>query len=237
MPFTSQNLKDRFFRAEDHPYRILENAVGERLKDGGTILDAGCGHSADVLKKFSGRAGRLIGVDLVDFDQHAISGNIELYNADLEQIPVDDACVDLLYSRSVFEHLERPLPVYQELNRVLKKGGQAIILTPNLGDYTAWVSKLVPNQLHPWIVAKTEGRNERDTFPAFYRSNTARSIRKLAAQTQFEVVDFRYLGQYPCYFMFNPVLFLLATGYEKMISRFDSLKYLRGWIMFTLRKI
>jgi len=177
-----------------------------------------------------------IGVDLVEFDKHAVSGAIELYNVDLEHIPIEDACVDLVFSRSVFEHLERPLPVYQELSRVLKKGGQAIVLTPNLGDYTAWISKLVPNRWHPWIVANTEGREERDTFPAFYRTNTARSVKTLAGQTGFEIIDFCYLGQYPCYFMFNPVLFLLATGYEKLISRFDALKYLRGWIMFTLRK-
>jgi hypothetical protein len=52
----------------------------------------------------------------------------------------------------------------------------------------------------------------------------------------FEIVTFRYLSQYPSYFMFNGFLFLLATGYEKLLRRFDALGFLRGWIFVTLRK-
>jgi hypothetical protein len=36
--------------------------------------------------------------------------------------------------------------------------------------------------------------------------------------------------------MFNGFLFLLATAYEKLISRFDALRFLRGWILVVLRK-
>jgi hypothetical protein len=36
--------------------------------------------------------------------------------------------------------------------------------------------------------------------------------------------------------MFNAFLFMLATAYEKTISRFDALRTLRGWIFVVLRK-
>jgi hypothetical protein len=36
--------------------------------------------------------------------------------------------------------------------------------------------------------------------------------------------------------MFNGLLFALATGYEKLISRFGALAFLRGWILVTLKK-
>ena len=36
--------------------------------------------------------------------------------------------------------------------------------------------------------------------------------------------------------MFNGGLFLLATAYEKLISRFDALGFLRGWIFAVLMK-
>ena len=36
--------------------------------------------------------------------------------------------------------------------------------------------------------------------------------------------------------MFNGFLFLLGTAFEKLISRFDALRILRGWIMVTLVK-
>jgi hypothetical protein len=94
----------------------------------------------------------------------------------------------------------------------------------------------VPNRFHPWIVSKTEGRKEKDVFPVRYRTNTQGAVRRWAAQAGFEVESFRYLGQYPSYFMFNGFLFLLATGYEKLLRRFDSLAFLRGWIFATLRK-
>ena len=36
--------------------------------------------------------------------------------------------------------------------------------------------------------------------------------------------------------MFNGLLFLLGTAYDKLVSRFDALQILRGWIMVTLEK-
>ena len=69
------------------------------------------------------------------------------------------------------------------------------------------------------IVARTEGRAEHDVFPVCYLTNTRRAVYGWAERTGFEVESFRYLGQYPGYFMFNGFLFLLATAYEKVISR------------------
>lgn len=233
---SSQKLKEKYFKQDEHPYRIFENQIHKCLAENNTLLDAGCGYTANVLRKYKDIAGHMIGIDLVDFDEGSAIEGMDLYTSDLENIPVESNSVDLIISRSVFEHLEHPEPVYNEFSRVLKKGGRMIILTPNLGDYSAWVSMAMPNRWHPWIVSKTEGRDERDTFPAFYRTNTKRKVKHLATQTGFEIIDFQYLGQYPCYFMFNPYLFFIATGYEKLISRYDALKYLRGWILFTLQK-
>jgi hypothetical protein len=36
--------------------------------------------------------------------------------------------------------------------------------------------------------------------------------------------------------MFNAFLFMLATGYEKIISRYSFLGFLRGWILVVLYK-
>ena len=36
--------------------------------------------------------------------------------------------------------------------------------------------------------------------------------------------------------MFSGPLFLLATGYEKLISKARALNFLQGWIFVTLRK-
>jgi hypothetical protein len=73
-------------------------------------------------------------------------------------------------------------------------------------------------------------------FPVAYRTNTRRAVEKWSRRTGFEVVSFRYLGQYPSYFMFNGPLFLCATAYEKLIGRISALNFLQGWIFVTLRK-
>jgi hypothetical protein len=58
----------------------------------------------------------------------------------------------------------------------------------------------------------------------------------LADSTGFAIESFRYLGQYPNYFLFNAPLFVLGTMYDKVVSRFTALEILRGWILVTLVK-
>jgi hypothetical protein len=36
--------------------------------------------------------------------------------------------------------------------------------------------------------------------------------------------------------MFNPALFLLGTAYERVTSRWQALRALRGWLLIALRK-
>ena len=142
----------------------------------------------------------------------------------------------LVMSRSVFEHLDDPAAVYREFARILKPGGRVVFLTANMWDYATLLARLVPNRLHPGIVAKVEGREEEDVFPVRYRTNTRKAVSRLAASSGFEVEDFRYLGQYPNYFMFNAALFLAGTAYDKLLERVDALRFLRSWILVTLRR-
>jgi SAM-dependent methyltransferase len=233
MTVLAQRFKDRYFR-EEHPYRTLEQEVERHLRPEHTLLDAGCGRTAPVLMKFKDRARRLIGVDVVDFSP--LAANVELLKNDLGHMSIESDSVNIVMARSVMEHVTDPAKVYAEIYRVLKPNGYFIFLTANLWDYASLIAKLVPNRFHPFIVAKTEGRHEQDVFPVAYRTNTRRAVERLSCVSGFELVMFRYLGQYPSYFMFNGLLFLLATGYEKLISRITALNCLQGWILVTLRK-
>ena len=81
MTALSEQLLRKYYANNPHPYRLYEQHVDTLLKRSDTLLDAGCGRTFPVLKKYLGRAERLIGVELVDFTD-TLPG-IETYNADL----------------------------------------------------------------------------------------------------------------------------------------------------------
>jgi SAM-dependent methyltransferase len=231
----SVRLRDRYYRSEEHPYRLFEQRVasliGPRTQ---TLLDAGCGRTVPVLRTFLGKVPRLIGVELVAFTD--VPDGIEVHNADLAHLPIPDSSVDLVMSRSVFEHLTDPEAVYAELARVLRPGGRVVFLTANFWDYGTQVARLVPNRFHARIVRAVEGRPEEDTFPTAYKTNTRGDVERLAAGAGLRVERIEYLSQYPNYLMFNGVLFALGMVFEKIVSHFHVLRGLRGWIQVTLEK-
>lgn len=236
MTALSERLLARFYSGVPHPYRLFERKVDAIVGAGGVrvLMDAGSGRTVPVLRKYLGRVPRLIGVELVEFTD--VPAGIETHNADLARLPIADASVDLIMSRSVFEHLTDPESVYREFARVLRPGGRVVFLTANMWDYGTLVARLVPNRFHGRVVKAVEGRAEEDTFPTAYKTNTRRDVGRLAHAAGLRVEAFDYLSQYPNYLMFNGLLFLLGTAFEKMISRFEALRFLRGWIAVTLVK-
>ena len=155
---------------------------------------------------------------------------------DGRHVALSSDSVDLIMSRSVFEHLVEPQAVYAEFARVLRVGGKAIVLTANMWDYGTLAARLVPNRFHGRVVKVVEGRAEEDTFPTAYRTNTRRDVSRLAQGAGLNVVSFEYLSQYPNYLLFNGAIFFVGMCFEKLIARFDVLAFLRGWILVTLEK-
>ena len=230
-----QALIDEHYPEGTHPYRILERSILDQVRAEDTVLDIGCGRTAPLLSTLKGRAKTLVGIDLVDFS--VTEDGLDLINNSVSDMSaVRSESVDLSYSRSVMEHVEDADQAYAEISRVLRKRGRYIFLTPNFWDYASLISYLTPNRLHPAIVSYTEGRKHEDTFPAYYRSNTRGSIGRLSRRHGFAIEDFRYLGQYPSYFVFNKHLFWLGCKYDRFVARYEALNFLLGWIFCVLRK-
>jgi SAM-dependent methyltransferase len=232
----ADRLLRRYYGDTPHPYRLFERRVESLVGEGGvhTLLDAGAGRTVPVLRKFVGKVERLIGIELVPFTE--VPPGIETHNADLGALPLADASVDLIMSRSVFEHLADPAKVYREFARVLRPGGRVVFLTANMWDYGTLIARLIPNRFHAKVVRFTEGREEEDTFPTEYKTNTRGAVSHLATDTGLRIESFDYLSQYPNYLMFNGALFFVGMCFEKLIARFHALRGLRGWILVTLRK-
>jgi ubiquinone/menaquinone biosynthesis C-methylase UbiE len=229
----AQKLLRRYYSTHEHPYRVFERRVNEYATPSTVLLDAGAGRTAPILTKYLGRVARLIAVDVVDFRD--VDSRIECHKSDISRIPLPDASVDLIMARSVFEHLSDPGTVYAEFRRVLRPGGRVVVLTANLWDYGSIAARLVPNRMHARVVRFAEGRAEEDTFPTAYMTNTAGAIRRFASQNDFDVESLEYLNQYPNYLMFNGAAFLLGVAYERVTTRLRWLRFLRGWVLFSLR--
>jgi SAM-dependent methyltransferase len=223
----------RFWQSEVHPYQILRRRLAALVQPGMTVLDAGCGYTAPTLNELRGKGAKLIGVDVVPLEPNP---ELTLIECDLAQIPLPSTSVDLIYSRSVMEHVTDPTAVYAETARLLRPGGRWIFLTANRWDYVSLIARMTPNRLHGAVVRAFEGRDEVDVFPTAYRTNDRRQITRCAKAAGFAVEHFEYLSQYPSMFMKWGGPFLLATLYEKLLINVPLLAPLRGWLLVELTK-
>ncbi len=217
-----------------HPYRRLEAVLSDEIKPGMQVLEQGCGRTAPLLKKYRHVGAKLHGVDMVDFTSD--HSDIHLLKSSIEDLPFQAEEFDLIFSRSVMEHVERPEHAFREAFRVLRKGGRWVFLTPNRWDYVSIIARLIPNRFHGKVVNLTEGREEEDVFPVVYKANSWWQIDSACKHTGFRIKSFDYLGQDPQYFGFSPLLYRIATVYEKMLLSTEYLKGIRGWLFVVLEK-
>jgi len=176
------------------PYHVYKSLVLDLLGPGKSLLDVGCGRTFPMAEKCLSTGARVCGIDPVA-DPSAIFKGAEIIEGGSEEIPFGDQEFDVITSRAVLEHFEKPANVFQELHRVLKAGGKAVLLTPSKHDYVSVAAQLMPNRFHAKVVSATEGRDEVDTFPTFYRANSYRQLRQLAAITGLKLRKFEYLDQ------------------------------------------
>jgi arsenite methyltransferase len=101
------------------------------------VLDLGCGAGADVCiaALLVGRHGRVIGVDITPaMVEKARSNsklvglhNVAIHEADIADLPLPDACADVVISNGVINLSPHKPGVLQEAFRVLRPGGHLYI--------------------------------------------------------------------------------------------------------------
>ena len=98
------------------------------------MLDLGCGAGTDLLiaAQMTGPTGRVIGVDMTPAmleRARASAGamgldNVELHEALIESLPLEDASVDVVISNGVIDLVPDKDAVLDEIDRVLRPGGR-----------------------------------------------------------------------------------------------------------------
>lgn len=96
---------------------------------GSRLLDVGCGRG-EFLDGFSSLGADAVGVDQGNGPD--LSSNAHYVSADISQgLPFPDDSFDFVFNKSLLEHFYFPENLVLEMNRVLKKDGLIISMTPS----------------------------------------------------------------------------------------------------------
>ncbi|OGY45503.1 MAG: hypothetical protein A2744_02330 [Candidatus Buchananbacteria bacterium RIFCSPHIGHO2_01_FULL_44_11] len=124
----AKNLKP----VTDYPNKLCAYLFNRfAMTKGTTVVDVGCGRG-DFIEAFRKLDLNAIGLDreIVTLNDPSIDfhGNI---NFEKDNFPLPDATVDVVFSKSVIEHIHNPEQFMHEIKRILKPGGRVIIMTPD----------------------------------------------------------------------------------------------------------
>ena len=133
-------------------------------------------------------------------------------------LPLVDASFDLALAIWVFEHLEQPARMMDEVARVLRPGGRLIFLTPNRRHPLIManrLSQLLP-ELQRRLVPAVYGREADDTFRVHYRANAEADIAALAHGAGLTVESLDAIAD-PTYLAFNDLAFSFSSWFESIL--------------------
>lgn len=101
------------------------------FEKGQKFLEIGCGNG-DFLRVFKEIGLDCKGVDISEYSVNTLK-ELDVKKCDIskDKLPYDDETFDIVYHKSLIEHLVDPLNLMSESIRVLKSGGKIVILTPD----------------------------------------------------------------------------------------------------------
>jgi ubiquinone/menaquinone biosynthesis C-methylase UbiE len=142
-----------FFRELDEyrfdKLRYLPQVVNFPSYRGKTLLEVGCGAGIDLVR--FARAGAIVtGVDLAqvsidlarqNFAQNGLEAELRVMNGEALDFP--DNSFDVVYAHGVLQYTADAAQMARELHRVLKPGGEAIVMVYNRYSWLNALSKLM----------------------------------------------------------------------------------------------
>jgi len=115
-----------------YPKQLISYLIKRfELKNNARLLELGCGRG-DFLFEFQNFGFVCSGLDReLSSTQNEYNLEVKLCDLANETFPFKDNSFDIVYHKSVLEHVYNPKNIMEETLRILKPGGKLIILTPD----------------------------------------------------------------------------------------------------------
>jgi ubiquinone/menaquinone biosynthesis C-methylase UbiE len=176
-------------------FRILARRVAEKLAPGGAVLEVapGPGYFAIELAKLSSY--RITGLDISKTFVEIARRNaqeqrvaVDFQQGDASHTPFADSTFDFILCRAAFKNFSQPLRAIQEMHRVLKKGGHAVIIDLRKDASQKSINELVDKMDLSWISAIMTKLTFRTML--LKRAYTRVDFENFISQTEFKRGDF-----------------------------------------------
>ena len=159
-----------------------------------SMLDVACGRG-DQLRAFSGIGKQVTGIDIdIDAVEMCAPNNVVIYDIIKGKFPLPNESFDVIFNKSIIEHLHNPEVLLEEASRLLRKDGLIITMCPSW-VHTGW--------------------------GPFYQDHThvtpftLPSLRDIHLKNGFEIVDIRHFRQLPLLWRY-PLLKLFTEIIRKL---------------------
>ena len=126
----------------------LDGAIDFNARAGKKVLDVGCGLATD-LSRFASAGADTTGIDIApraielaqeNFRQRELGGNFAVMDG--EAMTFSDNSFDLVYCHTVLHFIQDPEKMVQEIHRVLKPGGQAVMMMINRRSWLYFMHRI-----------------------------------------------------------------------------------------------
>jgi ubiquinone/menaquinone biosynthesis C-methylase UbiE len=134
-PFTLSWYNDLSFKRYNVYYEYLKESAEFCEHRGENVLEIGCGIGTDLIE-YAKNGAIVSGVDLGQDQIDYTKRNFELKKlpyqalqvANAESLPFPDKSFDFVYCFGVIHHSPSPQKIFQEIHRVLKDDGKAVVM-------------------------------------------------------------------------------------------------------------
>ncbi len=195
----------------NYPSKLAHYLIKKVIKsNNGKFLDVGCGRG-DILKEFHKLKFDCEGVDLSS-EAKELCSPIKVSQANLEHNEIETLSqdFDVVFSKSLIEHLHNPLTFLKSCKKLIKKDGVVIMMTPS------WYH----HQFGPFYLDHTH------VTP--FTLQSLRDIGQLAGFTNVRVNYFYQLPiiwKYPHLKIFSKIISLMKLPYQPMYEDLTFIKW------------